>query len=133
MTPYPNRRRYLMLCLMCITCFTALSSLAEEAAIEKVIPVKPGVTGVIERILADPHRNFHSVHGPDDCNSEGVYQDTREALGKYVAGPEENKAALKDYIFSGEAACNCTRAIVGKDIDILVKDLGMEMSGLPCL
>jgi hypothetical protein len=98
-----------------------------------VIPVKPGVTAIIGRILDDPHRDYQSVHGPDDCSSEEVYNDTREVLGKYVASPADSKSLLKDYIFSGKAACNCTRAIIGKDIDILMKDLGMEMSELPCL
>ena len=54
-------------------------------------------------------------------------------LGEYVARPEQNKSVLKDYIFSGEAACNCTRAIFGKNIDLLMKELGMDISELPCL
>jgi hypothetical protein len=88
---------------------------------------------LLGRILADPHRDYQSVHGPDDCDSEETYHGTREVLGEYVDNPAGNKAALKDYIFSGQAACNCTRAIVGKDIDILMKDLGKDMSELPCL
>ena len=130
---HPKMRRYPALVLMSLICFTALPVLAEEAAVVEVIPGKPGVTGLIGRILEDPHRDYQRVHGPDDCNSEGTYHDTIEALGEYVDNPEESKSALKDYIFSGEAACNCTRAIVGKDIDFLMKELGSDISELPCL
>ena len=45
----------------------------------------------------------------------------------------EKKAEVRDYILSGEAACNCTRAILGKEIDDLLNEVGMEMSELPCL
>ena len=133
MSPHPKACRYLIPFIMYLFCFSPLPALAEEAAFEEVIPAKPGVTGIIGRILDDPHRDYQSVRGPDDCSSEEVYNDTRAVLGKYVASPADNKSLLKDYIFSGEAACNCTRAIIGKDIDILMKDLGMEMSELPCL
>lgn len=133
MTPHPKTRSYLTLLLMSLICFAPLPSPAEEAAIVEVIPGKPGITALLGRILEDPHRDYQSAQGPDDCNSEAVYNDTREVLGKYVANPAENRPALKDYIFSGKAACNCTRAIVGKDIDILMKELGMDMSELPCL
>jgi hypothetical protein len=133
MHPHPMTRGHLILFLVYLISLAPLHSLAEEAAVQEVVPVKPGVTALIGRILADPHRDYHSVHGPDDCNSEATYQGTREVLGKYVADPVANKPVLKDYIFSGEAGCNCTRAIIGKDIDILMKDLGTDISELPCL
>jgi hypothetical protein len=133
MNPHPKTHRYPALFLIYLVCCAPLPLLAEEAAVVEVIPGKPGVTGIIGRILEDPHRDYQSAQGPDDCSSEEIYHDTREVLGKYVANPVGNKAVLRDYIFSGEAACNCTRAIIGKDIDILMKDLGADMSGLPCL
>jgi len=133
MTPHPKTRRYLAPVLISLVCFAPLPVLAEEAAFGEVIPSKPGVPELLGRILADPHRDYQSVQGPDDCDSEEMYHGTKAVLGKYVASPVENRSALKDYIFSGKAACNCTRAIVGKDIDILMKDLGMSMSELPCL
>jgi hypothetical protein len=118
---------------MYLICLAPPGALAEEAVMDEVIPVKPGMTELLGRILADPHRDYERVHGPDDCNSEEIYHGTKEVLGKYVASPAENRSVLTDYIFSGDAACNCTRAIVGKDIDILMKDLGKDMSELPCL
>jgi hypothetical protein len=133
MNPHPKTRSYLPPALMFLICFATLPSLAEAAPVVEVIPSKPGVPELIGRILEDPHRDYQRVHGPDDCNSEESYNDTIEVLGKYVARPEQNKSVLKDYIFSGEAACNCTRAVVGKNIDILMKDLGMDISELPCL
>jgi hypothetical protein len=126
-------RRHLVLVLTSLVCFASLASLAEEAAIEQVIPSKPGMTELLGRILADPHRDYQSVHGPDDCNSEEIYYSTREVLEEYVENPAGNSSALKDYIFSGEAACNCTRAIIGKYIDILMNDLGADISEWPCL
>ncbi|HYQ73473.1 MAG TPA: hypothetical protein VET88_16305 [Gammaproteobacteria bacterium] len=118
---------------MTLTGIAPAPALAEEALDVNVIPSKPGVTQVISRILEDPHRDYSRAHGPDDCDSEETYGSTRDALGQYVANPEDNKAALRDYILSGKSACNCTRAIVGKEIDFLVDDLGMSMSSLPCL
>ena len=133
MTQHPKQRILLALVVTSWICLAPRPLPAEEAAFGEVIPAQPGMTKLLGRILADPQRDYQRVHGPDDCNSEAVYQDTKGALGDYVANPGEQKSALKDYIFSGEAACNCTRAIVGKDIDILMKDLGSDISALPCL
>jgi hypothetical protein len=126
-------RRYLVLLVTSLICYAPLHALAEDVAIEEMIPAKPGMTELLGRILEDPQRDYQRVYGPDDCNSETIYQDTRGVLGDYVANPAGKKSALKDYIFSGEAACNCTRAIVGKNIDILMKDLGANISEWPCL
>jgi hypothetical protein len=62
-----------------------------------------------------------------------VYLGTRKVLEEYVATPPEKEAELRDYLLSGKEQCNCTRAIVGKEINILVKELGLDMSELPCL
>jgi hypothetical protein len=133
MNSHPGIHRYLAAVVMCLTGLASLPAQAEEAAVESVIASKPGVTQLLGRILDDPHRGYQRVQGPDDCNSEEMYLTTRKVLQEYVATPAEKQAELRDYILSGKAACNCTRAIVGKEINTLLKEVGMEMSELPCL
>jgi hypothetical protein len=94
---------------------------------------RAGMPDLLTRLLGDPHRDYSSVKGPDDCNSEELYHGTKEQLGEYAASPMENKAAMKDYILGSEEQCNCTRAIVGKNFDILIYDLGLSFPQLPCL
>lgn len=118
--------------LMLVTGLTAFPVLAEEAVNLEMIPSKPGVTELVGRILQDPHRDYSRVHGPDDCNSETLYTDTKELLGNYVADPTGQTASLRDYIISGKEQCNCTRAIVGKYFDTLVEEAALTMSELPC-
>lgn len=133
MNPNPQKHVFLMAVFMLLAATGSLPALAEEAAAEEQIAVKPGVNALIERILADPHIDYRSVTGPDDCDTEMLYQGTRDVLGEYIAAPEEKRSMLLDYLLSGKAPCNCTRAIVGKDFNILVKDVGLKMSELPCL
>ena len=133
MNSHSLMRSCLTAVLMCLTGVASFTALAEEAAVEPVIASKPGVSELIGRILADPHRGYQRVRGPDDCNSEEVYLGTRKVLEDYVATPAEKQAEVRDYILSGQAPCNCTRAIVGKNIDLLMKELGMDISELPCL
>ena len=87
----------------------------------------------IERIVSDPDRTYESVYGPDDCSSESLYNAAMEVLAGYAVHPTENSPALKKYILSGEAQCNCTEAIVGKDFDNLLEQLGSDISEVPCL
>lgn len=133
MISHPGMHRYLAAVVMCLTGLASFPAQTEEAAVEEVIASKPGITQLLGRILEDPHRDYQRVKGPDDCNSEELYLGTKEILGEYVANPTEKQSALRDYILSGQAPCNCTRAIVGKEIDILTKDVGLDMSELPCL
>jgi len=133
MVSHTGISKYLALVVVCLAGFTSFPALTEEADVEEIIVNKPGITHIISRILADPHRNYQRVQGPDDCNSEELYLGTRKVLEEYSANPAENKSTLRDYILSGQAACNCTRAIIGKDIDFLVKDVDMDMSELPCI
>jgi hypothetical protein len=93
----------------------------------------PVLTGVISRVLADPNRDYASARGPDDCSSESLYNSAKGMLGKYVDSPVENSGKLKEYIMSGEEQCNCTAAIVGQDFDILLAQLGTDISSVPCL
>ena len=85
---------------------------------------KPALTELIKRILEDPHRGYSSVEGSFGCTSEALYLGTKELLGKYADSPEENQEALSDYILSGKEQCHCTEAIIGKDFDILLDNLG---------
>ena len=101
-----------------------------EAVIETTN--EPGMTGLIGRILEDPHKSYANVRGPDDCNSEALYLGTKDILRKYVADPVENHDGLRDYLLSGKEQCSCTRAIIGKNIDILLEDLELDISQLPC-
>jgi len=133
MISHPRMHRCLATVLMCVTGFASIPALAEEADVEEMIASKPGITPLLGRILADPNRNYQRFRGPDDCNGEEVYLGTRKVLEEYVATPPEKEAELRDYLLSGKEQCNCTRAIVGKEINILVKDLGLDMSELPCL
>jgi hypothetical protein len=93
----------------------------------------PVIPKLIGRILEDPYRDYDSVKGPDDCSSESLYNDSREMLGKYAADPAANGEALREYIISGEAQCNCTAAIVRKEFDILLDHLEADISKVPCL
>lgn len=115
------------------TCAGVAPALAADP--EMIIETKPqpGLTGLIERALYDPYKSFTHVQGRDDCNSETDYHVTREALGVYATDAEAGRESLMNYILSGAAECNCTRAIVGKDFDILIGDLGLTFSQLPCL
>ena len=126
--------RTCMTAVLVLLCgFTATPVLSEQGLVVEPIPAEPGVTEVIGRILEDPHRDYSRVHGPDDCSSEALYLSTKKQLQDYVANPAQQSAALRDYLTSGEGPCNCTRAIVGKYLDVLVKDVGLSMSGLSCL
>ncbi len=88
---------------------------------------------IIERIVSDPDRNYESVRGPYDCSSESLYNAAMEVLAGYADNPTENSPALRKYILSGEAQCNCTGAIVGKNFDNLLEQLGSDISEVPCL
>jgi hypothetical protein len=111
----------------------SLPATAEEP--DEVVPITSGypvVPGLIERIVTDPDRAYENVRGPDDCSSESLYIRTREMLAAFAYNPAENSKALREYILSGEAECNCTAAIVGKDLDILLEHVGSDISKTPC-
>jgi hypothetical protein len=129
---HPTKRVYLLTILMLLTGIGSFPVLAEEPAAVVKEESNPVMNELIGRILKDPSRDYSSVSGPDDCNSEPLYHGTKEQLGKYVASPMENQEALRDYILSGKEQCNCTLAIIGKNFNILLKDLGSDISQVPC-
>jgi hypothetical protein len=109
----------------------ALPATAEEQGM--VIPSDyPAVPNLIGRIVSDPNHTYEDVRGPDDCSSESLYLATKDMLSGYAMNPVENSAALKKYILSDEAQCNCTAAIVGKDLDDLLENVGSDISRIPC-
>lgn len=93
----------------------------------------PVIPLLIERVLADPDLDYASTRGPDDCSSEPLYDTAKDMLGKYVEDPGTNGSLLKEYILSGEKQCNCTAAIVGADFELLLTQLGTDLSSVPCL
>jgi len=90
------------------------------------------LSALLKNILGDTNRNFDRYQGPDDCSTEHVYLDTRELLGNYANAPEQNQEALRNYILASKQQCNCTRAIIGKNFDILVDAVGSDLSQVPC-
>jgi hypothetical protein len=115
-----------------MSCVVSSPASADDPAdvIQTGAPVIPKLIG---RILEDPYRDYDSVKGPDDCNSEALYLGSKEILGKYAADPAANEEALREYIISSEEQCNCTAAIVRKEFDILVNHLEADISKVPCL
>ena len=106
---------------------TGLSpALAQEPGMVTQDTERPVIVDLIQRTLGDPAVNYDSVADPSDCRSETLYLGTRDVLEKYVANPAENRTALQGYFLSGRDQCDCAEAIIGKDFDIVLHDLGPE-------
>lgn len=128
MTVPPIKRVYLLALLVVLTGAGSFSLLAAGPEVVILETGKPVIPDLIRRILEDPHRSYSSVQGSFDCASEELYLRSREILGKYAAAPLENKAALSNYLLSSKEQCNCAQAIVGKNFENLLFDLGPETS-----
>jgi hypothetical protein len=126
-----SNRLYLCVILVSMAGVMAMPATAEEQGMV-IQPGYPVVPNLIGRIVSDPDRTYEDVRGPDDCSSESLYLTTKDMLAGYSINPTENSAALKAYILSGEAQCNCTAAIVGKDLDALLENVGSDISKTPC-
>jgi hypothetical protein len=87
---------------------------------------------LLKNILADTNYNFERFRGVDDCDTEQVYSASRNLLGRYADAPSQNQEALRDYILANKSQCNCVRAMVGKNFDILVNTVRSDMSQVPC-
>jgi hypothetical protein len=115
-----------------------LSSLgsAPVPADEPTVLVQPeadsSMSVLLKNILGDTNRTFSRYQGPDDCSTEQLYLDTRDVLGSYADAPAEHQEALRNYLLAGKPQCNCTRAIIGKNFDILVDAVGSDLSQVPC-
>jgi hypothetical protein len=110
----------------------AAAVLADEPTVVQETETADTMAVLLKDILGDPKRNFDRYYGPDDCATEPLYVKSADRLGSYADAPEEQQQALRSYIESGREQCNCTRAIVGKDFDILVRSVGSDMSQIPC-
>jgi hypothetical protein len=117
--------------LMSTAGFASLAATADEPITDSQT-AKSVLPQLIERIVTDPYRAYADVRGPDDCNSEALYLATKEVLANYAASPAENAGALRQYVLSDETQCNCTAALIGKDFDILLHDVGSDISKVPC-
>ena len=115
-----------------------LSSLGSAAVLadEPTVVVQPeagnSLSVLLKNILADTDRTYSRYQGPDDCSTASLYVETRELLGKYADAPEQYQQTVRDYILAGKSQCNCTRAIIGKNFDILVDAVGSDLSQVPC-
>lgn len=101
-------------------------ALAQESGMATPAAERPVIADLIQRILGDPTVNFDSVADPSDCKNETLYLGTRDVLGKYAANPAQNRTVLQGYLISGRAQCDCAEAIIGKEFDIVLHDLGPE-------
>jgi hypothetical protein len=93
---------------------------------------RPGMTGRIQLIPDNPLNSYSGVTGPDDCDSEPVYRGTRKVLREYALHYAQNRWALMNCIRSGGGRCNGTRALLGKNFDIVIEAVGLVLSRLPC-
>jgi hypothetical protein len=128
MTVLPIKRVYLLAVLMVLTGAGSFPLLAAGPEIVILETGKPVIPDLIRRILEDPHKGYSNVKGSFDCASEELYLRTREILGKYAAAPVENQEALSNYVLSSKEQCNCAQAIIGKNFENLLYDLGPETS-----
>jgi len=126
-----SNRLYLWSILLSMVSVIAFPATAEEQGVVMQSDY-PTVPNLIGRIVSDPNHTYEDVRGPDDCSSESLYLTTKDMLAGYAINPVENSAALKEYILSDKAQCNCTTAIVGKDLDDLLKNVGSDISRIPC-
>jgi len=105
---------------------------ADEPTVVEQTEAGDNLSTLLKNILGDPERNFSRYQGLDDCSTERLYLDTRELMGKYADAPSKHQEALRAYILANKSQCNCTRAIIGKDFDILVDAVGSDLSRVPC-
>jgi len=116
--------------MLVLLMFSGLSPVVAAEYVEPVLDSgQPVIVELVRMILGDPARNFSTLQSPSDCGTETMYLGTRDVLEKYVANPAEQGDALSSYILSGKDQCHCAEAIIGKDFDILLHDLGPETSG----
>jgi hypothetical protein len=106
--------------------------LADEPTVVVQENAESSLSQLLKDILADTNYNYERFHGVDDCSSPVVYNDSRALLGKYADAPAQYESALRNYILSDQTQCNCVRALIGKNFDILVDTVRSDMSQVPC-
>jgi len=118
--------------ILLLSCFGSAPLQADEPTVVVQPEAGDSLSTLLENILGDTNRHFDRYQGPDDCSSEQIYVITRDMLGNYAGAPEQNQEALRNYIIANKQQCNCTRAIIGKNFDILVDAVGSDLSQVPC-
>ena len=132
MTPPLTKHAPLAAALLLLSCFGSAPLLADEPTVVVQPEAGSSLSLLLENILGDTDRHYDRYQGPDDCSSEQLYVNTRAVLGNYAGAPEQYQEALRNYILANKQQCNCTRAIIGKNFDILVDAVGSDFSQVPC-
>ena len=132
MIPSLSKRASLAGAILLVSSLGSVSVPADEPTVVVQPEAGNSLSSLLVNILGDTNRHFDRYQGPDDCSTEQLYVNTRELLGNYAGAPEQNQEALRNYILANKQQCNCTRAIIGKNFDILVDAVGSDLSQVPC-
>ena len=132
MIPPLSKHASLMAVIMLLSAAGSAPLLADEPTVLVQPEAGSSLSMLLKNILGDTNRHFDRYQGPDDCGTEQLYVTTRGLLGNYADAPEQNQDALRNYILANKQQCNCTRAIIGKNFDILVDAVGSDLSQVPC-
>ena len=132
MFPSLSKHASLTAAILLMFGFETAPLLADEPTVLVQPEAENSLSALLKNILGDTDRHFDRYQGPDDCSTEKLYVNTREVLGNYADAPEQYQEALRDYILASKQQCNCTRAIIGKNFDILVDAAGSDLSQIPC-
>jgi hypothetical protein len=132
MTPPLSKHAYLTAAIMLLSVAGSAPLLADEPTVLVEQEAGNSLSALLKNILGDTDRHYDRYQGPDDCNTEQLYVNTREVLGNYADAPEQYQEALRNYMLASKQQCNCTRAIIGKNFDILVDAVGSDFSQVPC-
>jgi hypothetical protein len=132
MIPSISKQASLTLLAMLLTSLGSAPIPADEPTVLVQPEAADSLSVLLKNILGDTNRTFARYQGPDDCPTEQLYQNTRMILGNFADAPEQYQEALRNYILAGKQQCNCTRAIIGKNFDILVDAVGSDLSQVPC-
>ena len=118
--------------ILLVSCLGSATLLADEPTVLVQPQAGNNLSVLLKNILGDTSRTFSRYQGADDCSTESLYVNTRELLGNYADAPEQYQEAVRNHILAGKSQCNCTRAIIGKNFDILVDAVGSDLSQVPC-
>ena len=132
MIPPLSKHASLMAVIMLLSAAGSAPLLADEPTVLVQPEAGSSLSMLLKNILGDTNRHFDRYQGPDDCNTEQLYGDTRALLGNYADAPGQYQEAVRKYILASKPQCNCTRAIIGKNFDILVDAVGSDFSQVPC-
>jgi hypothetical protein len=132
MIPIRSRHIFLAATIVLLSSLGALPAAADSPTVLVQQEAESSLSMLLKNILADTNYNFERFRGLDDCSTEQVYTATRDLLGKYADAPQQHQEALRNYILTDTMQCNCVRAMVGKNFDILVNTVRTDMKQVPC-